>query len=153
VLHFKFEPAVANNSRDEDKIPTLKRWELGRGIVPLVEGIENLQIEYGIDADDDGVPDPYDANKDGAPDVYYAANPDDPDDAKTVGNWRNVTAVRFNLLSREIKGTPGYKDDKTYRLGVDAEGVLKEVEPDDPAYRHHVYSLVVVANNIAGRRQ
>src|SRR6516165_9734189 len=45
---------VANNDKANDGIPTLKRWELGVAgqpgtIVPLVEGIEDLQIEYGLD--------------------------------------------------------------------------------------------------------
>src|SRR4029077_8957654 len=43
---------VANNDKPGDGIPTLKRAELGPGafsIVPLVEGVENLQLEYGLD--------------------------------------------------------------------------------------------------------
>ena len=43
---------VANNDKAGDGIPTLKRAELGVAafsIVPLVEGVENLQIEYGLD--------------------------------------------------------------------------------------------------------
>ena len=43
---------IANNDKPGDGIPTLKRAELGPGaftIVPLVEGVENLQLEYGLD--------------------------------------------------------------------------------------------------------
>src|SRR5205085_10936501 len=44
---------VANNDKPGDGIPTLKRAELGAGafnIVPLVEGGDNLQLEYGLDS-------------------------------------------------------------------------------------------------------
>jgi len=59
---------VANNDNANDGIPTLKRAELGLAgnsfsIVPLVEGVENLQIEYGLDT---GVP------TTGTPAVYNA---------------------------------------------------------------------------------
>src|SRR5207302_92742 len=48
---------VANNDKPGDGIPTLKRAELGVNagggaafnVVPLVEGVENLQLEYGLD--------------------------------------------------------------------------------------------------------
>src|SRR5207237_180954 len=48
---------VANNDKPGDGIPPLKRAELGVNaggaaafnVVPLVEGVENLQLEYGLD--------------------------------------------------------------------------------------------------------
>src|SRR4029077_5160149 len=43
---------VANDDKAGDGIPTLKRAELGPGafaIVPLVEGVDSLQLEYGLD--------------------------------------------------------------------------------------------------------
>ena len=84
----------------------------------------------------------------------YTPKPDDFNSAKTVGqNWRNVTVVRVNLLTREIEPSPGYKDDKTYTLGFDAVGQPNTVGPFDDAYRRHVYSVTVVAKNIAGRRE
>jgi len=144
LVHIYF---ISEINRDTKPIPVLMRWELGRelrlgdGIVPLVEGIERLQVEYGIDDDGDGVPN------------RYTANPDDPDASVTVSNWQNVTAVRLHLLSREIDPSPGYKDEKTYTSGLDAAGDKNTVGPFDDAYRRHVYSVTVVAKNIAGRRE
>ena len=52
-IHIYF---VANNDQAGDGIPTLKRVEIGNQggtlaplTVPLVEGVENLQMEYGLD--------------------------------------------------------------------------------------------------------
>ena len=90
---------VANNDNPGDGIPTLKRAELGATgftIVPLVEGIENLQYEYGLDTS---------ATPDGAPDVF-TADPDSYTGAGSVGatgNWRNAVAVRVNLLARNTR--------------------------------------------------
>src|SRR5206468_6990775 len=48
-------------SNSDKALPTLKRAELVAGgtikSTPLVEGIENLQIEYGLDTTNDGAPD------------------------------------------------------------------------------------------------
>src|SRR5678809_1005243 len=54
---------VCTGSSDDNgrPIPTLKRIELASNgtmnVISLVEGIENLQVDYGIDGDKDGVPD------------------------------------------------------------------------------------------------
>src|SRR4029077_9116717 len=76
---------VANNDQPGDGIPTLKRAELGAGaftIVPLVEGVENLQLEYGLDTSvpTTGSPAVYTAD----PNTYNACAP-----APCVSNWRN----------------------------------------------------------------
>src|SRR6185503_1275195 len=59
VVHIYF---VSTDNGSGASIPTLKRLEFtGAGYteVPLVEGIERLQIEYGIDTNGDGSPDAY----------------------------------------------------------------------------------------------
>jgi type IV pilus assembly protein PilW len=83
---------VANNDKAGDGIPTLKRQELRLNdanelqfvTVPLVEGIEKLQLEYGIDTSNDGVVD------------QYTAAPG------TVAGWRNAMAVRVSVLARNV---------------------------------------------------
>src|SRR3546814_6579575 len=58
---------LANNDKPGDGIHTLKRAELGAAgftIVPLVEGIDALQFEFGIDTNGDGNPDAYTADPD-----------------------------------------------------------------------------------------
>ncbi len=116
-----------------DNIPTLKVVEVGGGstptTLPLVEGIENIQFDYGIDNV---------APVDGAPDSYTATP------AST--DWANVMAVRVNLLARNIDPTPGYQDPKTYTVG----GVT--VTPGDN-YKRHAFSELVRVINPSGRRE
>lgn len=125
---------VANNNLGSDGIPTLKRWELGSASnpVPLVEGIENLQFEYGIDSDGDGAPN------------SYSSSP------ATVGNWFNVVAVKIHLLSRNETQSLGYVDNKFYMLG---DTRIPASDTFGDAYRRHAYSTTIVLENPAGRRQ
>jgi type IV pilus assembly protein PilW len=83
---------VANNDKAGDGIPTLKRKELrlsdgqlGFATVPLVEGVDNFQLEYGIDTSDDGVVD------------QYTAAP------STAQDWRNAMSVRVSVLARNTE--------------------------------------------------
>jgi len=139
---------IANNNVAGDGIPTLKRAELNGGafaVEPLVEGIENLQIEYGIDTDGNGAPEQY--GTDPAAFGGCAAA------ACQVGNWLDVTAVKLHLLARNVEPSPGHSDAKTYVLGLDGAGADKEVGPFGDAFRRHAYSTVVRLNNVAGRRE
>ena len=140
---------VANNDNAGDGIPTLKRAELGAtgfSIVPLVEGIEGLQFEYGLDTS---------AVPDGAPDVFTA----DPDNytgagaAGATGNWRNAVAARVNLLARNTESTPGYSDSKLYTLGVNADGSANTYSPSGSAlaYKRHIFTAEVRLTNAAER--
>jgi type IV pilus assembly protein PilW len=128
-------------------VPTLMRLELGGAgwtATPLVEGIEEFNIEYGLDSDGDGAPD------------AYVANPSDyPKGACTgacpVNNWMNVVTARFHLLARNLDASPGFADAKTYELGKDVDGNAVTVTPGGP-YHRHVYSSLVRIANAAGRR-
>ena len=115
-------------------IPTLKRLELTANntmtVVPLVEGIENLQVDYGIDTDGDGVPN-------GA----YVTAP------ATVTDWANVVAVRVNVLARNLETTGGFTDTKVYDMGV--AGTLSP----GGAYKRHVYNAVIRVVNPSSRRE
>jgi len=53
------------------------------------------------------------------PELVHRESDDPDDDSVTVRNWQNVTALRLHLLSREIDPSPGYKDEKTYTLGLE----------------------------------
>jgi type IV pilus assembly protein PilW len=92
---------VANNDQDGDGIATLKRAELrltdgrlGFVTVPLVEGIDDMQFDYGIDTSGDGVPDLYTAAPGGA---AGCAQPD-----CAARNWRNALTVRVSVLARNL---------------------------------------------------
>jgi type IV pilus assembly protein PilW len=140
---------VANNDNAGDGIPTLKRAELGLNsnsfsIVPLVEGIENLQIEYGLDTTTTGTPAVYNAN----PDTYNGCAATPP---ICVGYWRNVVAAKINVLARNTTTTQGYVDNKVYSLGLKADGTVNTVGPFNDAYKRHTNESVVKLNNPAGR--
>lgn len=138
---------IANDDKPGDGIPTLKRAELGAGtfnIVPLVEGIENLQLEYGLDTNvpTTGSPAVYAAD----PNTYNGCAP-----AVCVSNWRNTVAVQINLLARGQTPTQGYTDTKTYTLGLTAAGGANVVGPFNDGFKRHTYSTVARLYNPAGR--
>ncbi len=124
-----------NDGTDDNgaPIPTLKRLELTSNgvmsVISLVEGIENFQVDYGVDTDKDGVPD-------GA----YITAP-------TVANFADVVAVRINVLARNVEPSGGYTDSKSYDMGV-----MGMVTPLG-AYKRHVYNAVVRIVNPASRRE
>lgn len=117
-----------------DSVPTLKRIDVGPGArttTAIVDGIENVQFEYGQDTDGDGAPNSYTNATTGVP--------------ATVAGWANVVSVRVHLLARNIDATGGYTDAKTYALG---SGV--SVTPAG-SYRRRAYDEVTRINNVAGR--
>ena len=118
-------------------VPTLKRLEItsSAGVTafattPLVDGIQNLQFDYGIDN-----------NGDGSPASPFVTAP-------AVADWPNVMAVRVNLLARNTDPSGGYVDGKTYNMGVSGT-----VGPFSDAYKRHVYSGTVRVINPSGRRE
>ncbi|TMK72691.1 MAG: hypothetical protein E6G48_06615 [Actinobacteria bacterium] len=138
---------VANNDQPGDGIPTLKRAELGPGvfnIVPLVEGVENLQIEYGLDtsAPTTGTPAVYTAD----PNSYLGCAP-----ATCASYWGNTVAAKINILTRDLTPTQGYADTKTYTLGLTAGGAANTFGPFNDGFRRHVYYAVARLNNPASR--
>jgi type IV pilus assembly protein PilW len=99
---------VANNDNGSDGIPTLKRAELRLVdgslkfvIVPLVEGVDTLQLQYGMDIDGDGIVDTWTATPDGANACAQAAC--------AATNWRSVLSVRVALLAKNTDGVAGVK--------------------------------------------
>ena len=139
---------ISTGNRAGRDIPTLMRLELTGSTmaqVPLVEGIEEMTLEYGVDDDGDGQPDAYTAN----PSLYTYAG---CAVCTAVHNWSNVVAVRLYLLARSPDPSPGYVDTKRYALGHDAAGNAITVGPKHDAYRRHVYAALVRIANPAGRR-
>jgi type IV pilus assembly protein PilW len=123
---------IANNNESGDGIPTLKRAELGEdgfAVVPLVEGVEDLQVEYGLDK----------PTVDGAPDSYTAA-------PASIDDWRSVVSVKIGLLARNTEKTQGYTDSKTYTLLSNAATSYAD------GYKRHAFQSTVRLNNPSGRR-
>lgn len=128
----------------DDSIPTLKRLELGSvggattmSLVPLVEGIEYLKVEYGIDSTPSTADPATGLVGDATVDSYTA----------TPADWTQVIAAKIYILARNTEQTSGFTDDKTYTLGTAA------VPAANDRFRRHVYTAAVRLTNIAGRRE
>ena len=139
---------ISNDNGSGQSVPTLTRLEMSSGIlvqVPLVEGIEEMNIEYGIDTDSDGQPDAYTADPTNF--TYPGCTNCTPGN-----NWTNVLTARVHVLARSVDISPGHSDTRTYRLGLNAGGVPVVVGPKNDRYRRNVYSAMVRIANPAGRR-
>lgn len=135
---------VANNDRAGDGIPTLKHAELGAdgfSSTSLVQGVENLQVEYGLDTNGDGDAESYTAD----PDLGCAP-------ADCVVRWSGVVAVKLFVLSRSVDPSPGHNDTNTYVLGRKADGTPNSYASLPAAYKRKVFQEVVRLHNPAGRR-
>lgn len=130
LVHVYF---VSPDNNAGDGIPTLKRMELDPTThvfvtTPLVEGIEYMQVEYGLDADSNGSADSYVA-------------------APAVADWPNAVSVKVNILARNTEPTAGHTDTKTYSLGL-----AGTVSPND-TYKRHTYNQFIRLTNPAGRKE
>lgn len=109
-------------------------------VTPLVDGIDNMQLDYGVDTTGDG-----------NADVYF---PSVALPVMAVADWQNVVSVKINLLARNTEVSQDYKGSaleaaKTYNLGPSAGSI----GPFTDGFRRHVYSSVVRIQNISGRRE
>ena len=111
-----------------DNIPTLCRKAL-QGPGPsmrtecLATGIENLQIEYGIDTSENG-----------QPNVYLSA--------PTQAEMQSVVSARIFLLARTTEIDVKYTNDKVYSIGN-----APDYTPGDSFHRR-VFSTNVAVQNI-----
>lgn len=119
VRRYSVEPA--------DAIPTL----CAKGLAPsglltqcLVEGVEYLLLELGIDEGGDGVPD------------YYLRHP-------TASQLQWAVSARIHLLQRGLTPLQGYRDDRQYRLGQTTLDIAGD------GYLRRVFSATVQLRNAA----
>jgi type IV pilus assembly protein PilW len=152
-----------------DGIPTLVRSDFDldgadlehRTAVPLIEGIESMRIEIGVDdlsetggaVDfgaaiawvDEDTKESATNRGDGVPDADFirctVGAPCDQDELV------NVTAVKIYVLARSRDATPGYVDGKTYSLGA-----AGNAGPFNDGFKRHIYTTTVRLTNISGRR-
>ena len=124
-----------------DGIPTLMRVELDNvggaiasNMVALVDGIESIKIDWGIDNTGDGLPDVW-SRCDAAADCKAA-------------DWANVTSAKIYILSRNIEASPGYVDDRTYGLGLSGSTAATK-----DAFKRQLYSTQITLPNRAGPRE
>ena len=120
-------------------IPTLVRQELvGNAMaeIPLVEGIERISYQYGID--DQQNP------SDGVPDRFTFA--------PTAAEWPNVVAVKVSILVRSPTLIAGYNDGgKSYDLIGDGSAPFT-CAGVNCAHKRKVFSQTFQMRNIAQRR-
>jgi type IV pilus assembly protein PilW len=134
-----YAPAAANCDAAADAgqpVPTLKMLELGvagggtqMNSIALAEGVENLQVDYGVDAAGQGAAQNF---------VTAPATPAD---------WANVTEIKLNLLVRNPQQTIGYTDAKTYTLGL-----AGAVSPGGN-FKRHLFTEHVRLTNVAELRE
>jgi type IV pilus assembly protein PilW len=127
---------IDSNNQGTDGIPTLKRLELsGAGAlttVPLVEGVEYMQIDYGLDADNDGNAD------------SYISSP-------VAANWPNIMSVKLNIISRNIEATVDYNDAANYAYSLGLAGTFTPAAGD--RYKRHAYTQAVRLINPSSYRE
>lgn len=136
--------------------PTLRMLELGdtgtsTGFTdtPLVEGIERMVVEYGLDmagsnhtiTNASGVTSV--VQYDGAPDTYLRS-------LTTTDQWARVVSLRITLLARANSITAGYTDSRTYTL---ATGMSYTPSGSSASYKHKLYRKTIYLNNVGARRR
>lgn len=115
-------------------VPTLKRMDVKPGgvvITPIVDGVENMQFDFGLDSDLNGSTE------------TFTATTSPP---SSVANLNNVMSIRAYVLARNTERTNGYTDTKTYALGS------VSLTPGGN-FKRHAYSELVRLNNPSGRRE
>lgn len=135
---------VANNDVAGDGIPTLKMVSLKANAfaapVAIAEGIETMQLEWGLDTSGDGIPDSWKVDP-----VAGMAG------AAQVTAWQQVTAVKVHLIARNTQASTGqFEDTRKYVLGS-TTAADNTFGPYNDGYKRHVYSTVVRIANAAGR--
>jgi type IV pilus assembly protein PilW len=158
-VYFVSQCADPDCSTSTRNIPTLKRAEvtsLGGAnpvwrIVPLVEGIENLQMEYGVDIAPNTVSSSTGFYGDGAADSFVTSPPATLWDAT---GWTNVVAVRLFVLARNLDATVGYRDDKAYKLyrSVNAVTGANNIAAKNDSFKRHVFEMEIPLVNVVSRR-
>jgi type IV pilus assembly protein PilW len=126
-----------------DTIPTLKRAELVGGAfvsIPLVEGIDDIAFDYGVDTNEDGLPDQY------LQTLAAVVPPNTP--PNPLVDWGNVMSVRMHVLSRTIDKSTGYTDGKTFQMGLSGSR-----GPYTDNYKRRLSTITARLNNPAGARE
>ena len=118
--------------RNSNDIPTLYRKEAGeytngdsKNAEALVEGIENINILYGVDSDNDGV-----ANQYHAAGTLQLASDD----------WKKVTSVKLELLARSLNEVA--PEPQSYFFAGE------HIQPEDNFIRRNFITTIQLRNRI-----
>ncbi|MDO8825285.1 PilW family protein [Methylophaga sp.] len=111
-------------SRANAAVPSLYLKNGTSDPVEIVEGIESMQIQYGVDNSGNG-----------AADTYQTAN--------QVGNWNNIVSVRISLVMVSVENNLTADGAQPYNL----EGAA--VTPDDRRLRRVFTRTVTLRNRVS----
>lgn len=123
---------VRTYCRTGDGIPSLVRRYVRSGVATtecIAQGIESMQIEYGLDMDEDGRPNRY---------VH----------GLTDADAERLAAVRVHLLARATRADSQYTNDKVYTFG---NYTLDKSAATDQFYRR-VYTTTIQTRNPTATR-
>lgn len=145
-VHTGGSSATACDAGDDDgtPIPTLSRLYLdGNTLVlqPLVEGIENMQLEYGRDTDEDGNVDRFDT---------ASTLNDLSSAAQREAAWAEVVSVRVALVSRTPQADVAleeHTEDNLILVGDQGPGTGYDVADDDRKYLRRQYTQTFQIRN------
>ncbi len=121
-----------NGSNCDDGISTLVKIGFDGTALSaeaVAEGVEQFQIEYGIDTD---VPVDYSAN------VFRTAD--------NVANWDDVVSARFSIVVRSDQADASYQDTDTYTLAGDYSYTPAS---SDDNFRRKVFTKVIQLRNLS----
>ncbi len=129
----------------------------------LVDGVEWMSVEYGMDKDGDGQ---IDAGVNG-----YTPNPTSDLTATPptlnafpTSAWADVVMARISLVVRNMEPSSGFEDTKIYTIGTNEDNTpitycsntttcTVELPAAYKNHRRQVYSRTVGLRNVAGRRE
>jgi type IV pilus assembly protein PilW len=99
-------------------------WQIVGAQAPqeLIEGVEAMQVRYGVDTNNDGIINSY-------------------EDADGVANWRRVISVSVALLIRSVEPNALETDTRTYRL------LDTDVGPFNDGYQRTVFTTTAALRN------
>jgi len=101
--------------------------------VQLIDGVENLQVTYGVDTTGDRVPD-----------VYLSANGSAGGvDLNTEAGWNNVVSARISLLLRSVEESGTDADNRQYTINTEVVG------PFGDRRNRRVFGSTVLMRNLA----
>lgn len=121
----------------DDTTPTLARLVLGENNLvvqeDIIAGVEQMQISYGVDV-----------NNDFTADIYQ-----DAADVTANDSWAKVVNARVSLLIRNSERDVSYSDTTTYRLygGPTGAGVSYTVPAADRNFHRKLFNFTVQIRN------
>jgi type IV pilus assembly protein PilW len=134
-------------------VPTLMRTSLVNGTytVPqaLIEGIERLHVECGVDEKGANGLNISPTNPgDGSAESYYRCT-----DLTTTDQLSNVVALRLHVLARNLDRTLRHEDTKKYIMGSVTVDMSDSTPPLAREYKRHVFTSTVRLINPSARRE